>query len=166
MFSQKKEFAIIIASLAIILISFIIISSNKQDYNSQKFDKYAGKLNISDISISINNQLIPSYNFKGGLYIAAEDLQLFGFEVKHTQTSTNILSPKISNIDNQYITKLSLMNENEKVYYPTTPTNINSDKIISYKTKDYTIIPASILDVLGKCTKKSDSATIYCDLDN
>ena len=163
--SKKRNLYYILLSVAVVFASVIIFADSYSD-NSSPAGKAAGRLNISQISISINNQLIPSYDFKSGVYIAAEDLQLFGFEVtKNKEThSVKVVSPENSSINTKYLSKLSQLEEDEKVFYTTNTVTVNEIKTTSYATKEYTLIPVNILDTLGECSKKSNSSYIYCEL--
>lgn len=165
MIYRKRNLYYILFSLLIIFLSIILLFGSLSN-NSSSAGKPAGRLNSSNISISINNQLIPSYDFKGGVYIAAEDLQLFGFLVKKSQNSVEVTSPKSSSINREYLINLSRIEEAEKVFYPNETVTLDNSKIISYKTKDFTLIPINILNSLGECSKEANSTLIYCDLYN
>lgn len=163
--SRKRNLYYIMLSGVIFLIS-IIIFAGSYSYNSSPAGKAAGRLNISQISVSINNQLIPSYDFKSGVYIAAEDLQLFGFEVTKNKEkhSIKVISPENSSINTKYLPNLSQLEEEEKVFYPTNTVKVDEIKTVSYATKEYTLIPVNILDSLGECSKQANSSYIYCEL--
>jgi len=162
---RKRNLYYILLSGVIFLTSIIIFADSYSD-NSSPAGKTAGKLYISKISVSINNQLVPAYDFKNGVYIAAEDLRLFGFEVTKNEEkhSIKVVSPENSSIDTKYLPKLSQLEEAEKVFYPINTVTVDETKTVSYATKEYTLIPVNILDTLGECSKKANSTYIYCEL--
>lgn len=165
MIYRKRNLYYILFSLLVIFVSIILLFGSVSN-NSSSAGKLAGRLNSSDISVSINNQLIPSYDFKGGVYMAAEDLQLFGFSVERSKNSVEITSPKSSSINREYLSNLSRIEEAEKVFYPNETVTLDDFKIVSYKTKDFTLVPINILSSLGECSKEANSTLIYCDLYN
>lgn len=126
----------------------------------------AGKIKTSDISVNINGQLIPSYEFKNSVYIVAQDLALFNFSIDtDNKTHTvNITNGENTDINKKYISKLSWLDEEEKVFYPTQKIYINDVYIVSYATKEYNVIPVSALNNIGVCSKEATSGTIMCTL--
>ncbi len=126
----------------------------------------AGKIRTSYTSVSINDQLIPSYEFKNSVYIVAQDLELFNFNIKNDEKTHTIYITKgeNSNLNKKYISKLSQLDEEEKVFYPTQNVYINDVYIVSYATKEYNIIPVNALNNIGTCSKEATSGTIKCTL--
>ncbi len=131
----------------------------------------AGRIRTSSISVSINGHLIPSYEFKNSIYIVAQDLALFNFNIE-TDNKTHtvyITQAENTNINKKYLSKLSQLDEEEKVFYPTQKLYINDVYIVSYATKEYNVIPVNSLNNIGSCSKEATSGTIKCvlyDYDN
>ena len=157
---QKLMYISITASAIVMIILMIFFSCS--DFSP--VGKVAGKIRTSDMSVAINNQLIPAYDLKSGVYIVAEDLQLFGFKVEKTKLSLKIISPENSNINREYIVNLADIEENETAFYPQKQVMLDNTQISSYATKEYTLIPVSILGSLGSCSKESNSTMLKCDL--
>ena len=162
---QNKQ-KLIYTSITIIATILCIIIVYMTHSNISPSGKVAGNVTTSDVSVSINNQLITAYNLKSGVYIAIEDLQLFGFRIEQTDTSLKISTPQKSHINREYIVKLSRIEENENAFYPKKQVVIDDAKISSYTTKKYTLIPVSTLRRFGKCSKESNSTLLTCDLYN
>ncbi len=162
--SKKNIFIILLCSLV-----FFYVISLCIDFFSERQSPtgdIAGKIKTSSISVSINGQLIPSYEFKNSVYIVAQDLALFNFNVDtNNKTHTvNITNGENTDINKKYISELSQLDEEEKVFYPTQKIYINDVYIVSYKTTEYIVIPVSALNNIGTCSKEATSGTIMCTL--
>ncbi len=141
---------------------FIDIYSDRQS----PAGNIAGKLTTSSTSVSINNQPISSYDFKNSVYIVAQDLELFNFNITKDKGthSVYVTTGKEAGINKKYLSKLSMLEEEEKVFYPTENVYINDVRVISYATKDYNLVPVSALNNIGSCTIGTASNTIVCTL--
>ena len=161
--TKKTRNIFLIMALVLILVNLLSIVMHRNSDDTPK--NLAGVLTASGTTVKINDYPIPSYDFKGSVYIAAEDLQLFGFELLKENDSVKISnSAKKYDYIADYQSSLSHLADNTNVAHPTYKTYLNDNEIQAYATKDYTIIPLRVLGSIGICKQSDSSNAIICTL--
>lgn len=123
----------------------------------------AGRITVSDTSVRINGELIPSYGFREMVYIAAQDLRLFGFEVEEDASarSCNITKTDGSySVNEEYRTRLSNIPDGTAVSFRNYKTFLNGTEIQGYGAGEYIIIPIDTLAGLGSVRQSQSGNTI------
>lgn len=145
---SKKLITILIAVFSVIIAveTFYILSDFSQKDSENTVN--AGTVTYSDTIVTINDIQIPSYDFQSAIYIAAEDLNDFGFEIiRNTDDSIslNYSSEKAMHSENVLSGKYSDIPDNSKLHFYNHPVTLNGTNIQCYTTYDYHLIPAKSL---------------------
>lgn len=161
---NRKTRNVFIAVAIILILINVLVMNLKLGNNKTK--NFVGVLRTSSTTVKINEVAIPAYDFKKSVYIVAEDLQLFGFELEYSKNGElNIVNKKEDYTYNEeYISYLSHLKNNTDVSEADYIIKLNGKKITAYCTRDYTIIPLSKLGSIGNCERSDSSNAILCTL--
>lgn len=161
--TRKTRNILLIIAAALIMVNILAIAVKRGDNSISK--NFEGILKTSSTSVKINDVAIPSYEFKNSIYIAAEDLQLFGFKINYNGNVMNISNESEDySYREEYFSSLSHLKNNTDVMSADYITELNGKKITAYSTRDYTIIPLSKLGSIGTFQKSDTSNAIICTL--
>lgn len=173
--NKKIVLPIILVALIVIEI-FVLFSRNSNDTTTNP-DISAGTITISNKTVTINEVQIPSYDFQNAVYIAAEDLHNFGFEMIENDDNSISLNYTIGTevapsdgIENEYS---SLPSDTHLQFFQKGLT-FNGKSIQCYTADKYHLIPAknlktvssisetdtSVAFVLGEVSTDTKSATV------
>lgn len=146
----------ILLGIVIFLIIVNAVSYITRNRNDDAYGGSAGRVTSSAKSVRINGTLIPSYMFKDMVYIAAQDLRLFNFEVEENeqQRVCNIVNTGGDyTLNEDYITELSHIEDNTVGLFQDYTIYLNKFEVQGYRAGDYVIIPVNSLENIGKRTE-------------
>lgn len=139
-----------------ICIIVFLIAVNVFSFFNQKSDnigwfKTGGRVIKSEKTVVINGAQIPSYDFKDMVYIALEDLKMFGFETKNEEDRIILKHTGTTyEPDNSYQEMFSYINET-KLSRDEYTVEIDGSQINGYGAGEYVIISARDLEKINGC---------------
>ena len=142
---NKKLITVLIAVFSIIIAveTFYLLTSlsGKAPTDSTS----AGSVTHSDIIVTIDNTQIPSYDFQSAVYIAAEDLHNFGFEMITHEDNSIALNYSSAVSSDGVIQGYSDIPDGSKLRFFDSGFTLNGTNVQCYTTYDYHLIPAKAL---------------------
>ena len=154
---NKRLITILIAVFSVIIAceTFFLLSHCDKT-TSDAPDISAGTAAISNIAVTINDTQIPSYKFQGAVYIAAEDLHNFGFEMitnSDKSISLNYSKDTAPSPADGIEKSFSSIPDNSKLQFFKNGFTLNGKSIQCYVTYDYHLIPAKNLKSVASLTE-------------
>lgn len=161
----KKTRNIFIA-LAVFLVLVIITSVLAKKADITVYGNSVGKVKASSSVVYIDGTPIRAYDLKNMVYIAAEDLQYFNFEIQKNDKKIKINSPKNIDENNSQYNNFAYIEDNTDAMYSKYRIYLNDLEIQGFSAGEYIIIPVSVLENVASCKKNEASNTLEIKLNS
>ena len=159
MLMTKKTRNIFIGLVAF-LILVIIVSALAKKADIAVGGNSSGRIKASSVTVHIDGTPIRAYDLKNMVYIAAEDLQYFNFEIQKDDKKIKIVSPKNKTENNLQYKDFAYIEDNTDAMYPKYRIYLNEAEIQGFSAGEYIIIPVSALENVASCKKSEADNTL------